>query len=168
MQAKTPHAYLQPLVLAALCASVGIAGPVSASETAKVQNPNFAKIDDNRDGYLSLAEFTQRGLLAKSFHEADDNRDGRLDSDEFIKASAIEDRVKVARVVDDSVITGKVKMELLKDPVVKGMKVNVETYQGTVQLSGFVDNERQATKAAEVAVTVKGVKHVINNLIVKS
>lgn len=168
MQAKKPHAYFKPLVLAALCASIGIAGTVNANETAKVQNPNFTKFDDNRDGYLSLTEFTQRGLHAKSFQEADDNRDGRLDSDEFIKASAIEDRVNAARVVDDTVITGKVKMELLKDPVVKGMKVNVETYQGTVQLSGFVDNERQATKAAELTVTVKGVKHVVNNLIVKS
>ena len=168
MQAKKTHAYLHPLVLAAMCASIGVAGPVSANETAKVQNPNFSKIDENRDGYLSLTEFTQQGLLAKSFQEADDNRDGRLDQDEFIKASAIEDRVKVARVVDDSVITSKVKMELLKDPVVKGMKVNVETYQGTVQLSGFVDNERQATKAAELAVNVKGVKHVVNNLIIKS
>lgn len=164
--AKKLHAH--SFILAGLCASLGIVMPATAADTDKMQNPAFVKMDTNRDGYLSPAEATQHGMLAKSFQEADDNRDNRLDADEFIKASAIGDRVNVARAVDDSVITSKVKMELLKDPVVKGLKVNVETYQGTVQLSGFVDSQTQATKAAELAVNVKGVKHVVNNLIVKS
>ena len=161
----------QKLVISSLLASLGLVGvqTISATEQTEiqVQTSAFLKIDDNRDGYLSFAEATEHGVVAKAFIDADDNHDNKLDPDEFTKASAINDRVKVARVVDDSVITAKVKTQLLKDSLVKGLKVNVETYQGAVQLNGFVDNERQAARAVAVAATVKGVKNVINNLIVK-
>lgn len=69
--------------------------------------------------------------------------------------------------VDDSAITTKVKTSILKDSKLKVFQIDVETFKGVVQLSGFVDSSGMATRAAEVARTVKGVKMVNNSLIVK-
>ncbi len=70
-------------------------------------------------------------------------------------------------VIDDAAITTKVKAELLADADVKGLAVNVETYNGRVQLSGFVDTIAQKNKAAQVARQVSGVQWVKNDLVVK-
>ena len=69
--------------------------------------------------------------------------------------------------VDDSVITTKVKAAIFNEPSLKVFQINVETFKGEVQLSGFVDTAQTVKKAGEVARGVKGVKSVKNNLIVK-
>ena len=69
--------------------------------------------------------------------------------------------------VDDSVITTKVKSLLGADDFLKSFEISVETYKGTVQLSGFVDSQKAIDKAGEIASGVKGVKSVKNNLNVK-
>jgi hyperosmotically inducible protein len=69
--------------------------------------------------------------------------------------------------VDDSVITTKVKTMLANDDFLKSFEITVETYKGTVQLSGFVDSQKAIDKAGEIASSVKGVKSVKNNLNVK-
>lgn len=70
-------------------------------------------------------------------------------------------------VVDDGVITAKVKAALVSDPNVSGHEVNVQTREGVVQLAGFVDNGTQKAKASEVTRRVAGVKQVDNQLEVK-
>lgn len=69
--------------------------------------------------------------------------------------------------VDDSVITTKVKTLLAQDDFLKSFQIGVETYQGTVQLSGFVNSQKAVNKAVEITRSVKGVKSLKNNLIVK-
>ena len=69
--------------------------------------------------------------------------------------------------LDDSAITSKVKTAILTTPKLKFFQISVQTFKGNVQLSGFVDSSATATKAAEVAGTVRGVKMVNNSLIVK-
>ena len=69
--------------------------------------------------------------------------------------------------VDDSVITTKVKSLLAEDDFLKSFKISVETYKGTVQLSGFVNSQQAVDKAGQIASSVKGVKSVKNDLIVK-
>ena len=69
--------------------------------------------------------------------------------------------------IDDAGITSKVKAKLIGDSTVKARQVDVDTYQGVVQLSGFVDTQEQKDRAAQVAATVPGVKSVKNNLVVK-
>lgn len=71
------------------------------------------------------------------------------------------------RVVDDSVITAKVKAALVGDPSTKAHQINVETFQGTVQLSGFVDSTDARSRALEVARNVEGVKEVKDGLEVR-
>ena len=69
--------------------------------------------------------------------------------------------------VDDSVITTKVKALLAEDDLIKSFQIGVETYKGTVQLSGFVNSQRAVDKAGKIARSVRGVNSVKNNLIVK-
>jgi osmotically-inducible protein OsmY len=68
------------------------------------------------------------------------------------------------RVVDDSVITGKVKAALVADPTTKAHEISVETFKGVVQLSGFVDSSEARSRATQVAQQVEGVKQVKNEL----
>ena len=67
-------------------------------------------------------------------------------------------------VIDDSVLTSKVKVALIDDPITKAGQINVETYRGVVQLGGFVDNAQQKDQATKVARSVTGVKQVRNDL----
>jgi osmotically-inducible protein OsmY len=69
--------------------------------------------------------------------------------------------------VDDSVITTKIKAQLAADDFLKSFQISVETFQGTVQLSGFVNSQQAVDKAVEIAKGVDGVKSVKNDLIVK-
>ena len=68
---------------------------------------------------------------------------------------------------DDVAITSKVQTSILGDAKLKFFQIDVTTYKGIVQLSGFVDTPLISTRAAEVARTIKGVKMVNNSLIVK-
>lgn len=69
--------------------------------------------------------------------------------------------------IDDTMITSKVKAAFAADPQVKATEVKVETFKGTVQLSGFVDSRASAEKAVELARQVKGVKAVKNDTVIK-
>lgn len=69
--------------------------------------------------------------------------------------------------LDDSLITAKVKASIFNDPGLKSTEINVETFKGDVQLSGFVSNPESANKAIALARGVKGVKSVKNDMRVK-
>jgi osmotically-inducible protein OsmY len=69
--------------------------------------------------------------------------------------------------IDDTVITTKVKSQLAADDLLKSFQISVESYKGTVQLSGFVNSQAAADKAAQIARGVAGVRSVKNDLIVK-
>lgn len=69
--------------------------------------------------------------------------------------------------IDDTILTTKVKTSILGDSSLKVMQIDVETFKGVVQLSGFVDSSNAVTRAVELARTVRGVKSVNNSLIVK-
>ena len=71
------------------------------------------------------------------------------------------------RAVDDTRITSKVKDELQREPVYQFSDVDVKTFNGVVQLSGFVNSEDQKRKAAELASRVEGVAQVVNNITLK-
>lgn len=69
--------------------------------------------------------------------------------------------------IDDTVITTRVKAALLKDPVVSGLAVNVETFKGTVQISGFVKTAAERDMAHKLAHAVPGVKAVKNDILIR-
>ena len=69
--------------------------------------------------------------------------------------------------LDDTVITTKVKAAIFEEPGLKSAEINVETFKGVVQLSGFVTSTALANKAVEIAGKVSGVKSVKNDMRVK-
>jgi osmotically-inducible protein OsmY len=72
-----------------------------------------------------------------------------------------------AEYVDDSAITTKVKSAMVGSSGLKSTDINVETFKGVVQLSGFVDSEAQRAQAVKVAQGVSGVKSVKNDMRLK-
>ena len=70
-------------------------------------------------------------------------------------------------ILDDSVITSKVKTAIFNEPSLKTFQIGVETYKNVVQLSGFVATRGEMHKAAEVAGKVNGVRSVSNGIQVK-
>ena len=85
----------------------------------------------------------------------------------FVSCASTRTQESTGGYVDDSVITTKVKGLLAQDDFLKSFQISVETFKGTVQLSGFVNSEKAVDKAGEIARSVKGVESVKNNLIVK-
>ena len=73
----------------------------------------------------------------------------------------------VGAKIDDSAITTKVKASLLKDPGVSGQQVSVDTVDGVVQLSGFVESKEAAARAVEIARSTNGVRNVQNRITVR-
>ena len=85
----------------------------------------------------------------------------------FVACASTPKHESTGEYVDDSVITTKVKSLLAEDDFLKSFKISVETYKGVVQLSGFVNSQNAVDKAGQITRTVKGVKSLKNNLVVK-
>jgi osmotically-inducible protein OsmY len=69
--------------------------------------------------------------------------------------------------IDNSAISIKVRAAIVQEPSLNILDINVETYKGVVQLSGFVDSRDQSEKAEEISKKVPGVKSVENSLVIK-
>lgn len=85
----------------------------------------------------------------------------------FMGCAATQKHESTGQYVDDSVITTKVKAAIFDEASLKTLQINVKTFKGVVQLSGFVDSSHSVTKAGEVARGVNGVVSVENDLVVK-
>ena len=84
-----------------------------------------------------------------------------------IRCGSTPKKASTGEVIDDSVITTKVKALLAADNLLKSIQIGVETYRGTVQLSGFVNSREVVEKAEQITKSVQGVKSVKNDLVVK-
>ncbi len=128
---------------------------------AGAQDDKFLSFDRNRDGFLSPDEVVTGGEMDRAaFDNADENRDGRLSPSEFLKARTA-DRPKregkSAAIVEDALITTKVKAALLKEPNLKSVDVNVDTENGRVTLSGKVQSAADRDRMLKIASSVDGV-----------
>jgi osmotically-inducible protein OsmY len=78
--------------------------------------------------------------------------------------ASVEKQAGTGEYVDDSVITTKIKALLLNEPNLRSGQINVETFKGVVQLSGFVNSSADIDRAIEIARSVKGVESVKNDM----
>jgi osmotically-inducible protein OsmY len=86
----------------------------------------------------------------------------------FLGCASTHKSESTGQYIDDSVITTKVKSEIVEDLSLKGFQINVKTYKGVVQLSGFVDSRANINKATDIARRVEGVKSVKNDMELKN
>jgi hyperosmotically inducible periplasmic protein len=77
-------------------------------------------------------------------------------------------RRSTSEFVDDATLTTRVKTQFVKDPIVKALQVNVDTFKGNVQLNGSVDTAEQKARAEQIARGIEGVVGVQNNLAIKA
>ncbi len=85
----------------------------------------------------------------------------------LVACAPTEKRASAGEFIDDTMITGKVKAALVADPDLKATEINVETFKGTVQLSGFVSAPEHIPKAVAMTRNIEGVKSVKNDIAVK-
>jgi osmotically-inducible protein OsmY len=84
-----------------------------------------------------------------------------------VGCASTENSASTGQQIDDSVITAKVKTAIFNEPTLKTTEIAVETYKGSVQLSGFVSTQDNITRAAELARNVQGVTTVKNDMRLK-
>ena len=85
----------------------------------------------------------------------------------LISCSSTQTQPSTGQLIDDSAITAKVKAKLFDDSIVRATAISVETFKGTVQLSGFANSKDEIRKAENLAKSVDGVRAVRNNIILK-
>lgn len=136
---------------------------LAASAAALAQPAGFAALDRNGDGYLSRVEALADQEIYKRFAQFDANGDRQLSTTEFLAAR--EDNEK--RVRHDAALTARVKAALSAERGIRAGTIGVETYEGRVQLSGFVPLPDMASRAGRVTAGVNGVRSVHNNIAVK-
>ncbi len=76
-------------------------------------------------------------------------------------------RESTGEYVDDSVLTSKVKATLFHEPTLKSTEINVETFKGIVQLSGFVRSQANIDTAVDLTSRIPGVQSVKNSMLIK-
>ena len=85
----------------------------------------------------------------------------------FVGCAATPKQEGTGEYIDDTVLTTKVKAAVFNEPSLKSAEINVETFKGVVQLSGFVSSRADINKAVQLARGVKGVASVKNDMQVK-
>lgn len=85
----------------------------------------------------------------------------------IVGCASTSQQASTGEYIDDTVITTKVKAAILEDKELKVTEINVETFKGVVQLSGFVSSQSDINKAATIARAVEGVKSIKNDMRVK-
>lgn len=76
-------------------------------------------------------------------------------------------KATVGNIVDDGIVTAKVKSALLADPDIKSFDIAIATRKGEVQLSGYVNNQAQINRAIDIARGVEGVQSINNEMSIK-
>jgi hyperosmotically inducible protein len=139
------------------------AQPAGEPPAAASPRADFAVLDKNKDGYLSKLEAAGDREIAKRFSGFDADGDGRLSEAEYVYAKQDNDR----RVLRDAALTARVKAALLAEKGIPSLSISVDTYEGQVQLSGFVPAPDIVSRAGRVTAGVSGVRSVHNNIAVK-
>ena len=156
---------MRTLIMAALIIASAAAEAQSGGDATMLPGPraDFSALDRNRDGYVSKVEALANQEIQKRFGAFDVDKDGLLSENEYILA--MEDNQK--RILHDSAITARVKAALLAERDIPSLSISVETYEGRVQLSGFVRAPDIASRAGRVTASVNGMRTVHNNISVK-
>ena len=148
------------VMLLAMSLSAGAWGEYTGEASQSSVRADFVALDRNRDGYISKVEALANPEVHKRFAAFDADKDGRLSEAEYV--AAMEDNEK--RILQDSVITARVKAALLAERGIPSLSISVETYEGGVLLKGFVNATDIVSRTGRITAGVAGVRTVHNNI----
>lgn len=149
--------------LAVVLTPSALAQPGSGEPGGGPRAADFAKLDRNADGFVSRIEALGDPEVYKRFVQFDANKDRQLSLAEYL--SVREDNDK--RAQQDAALTARVKAALIAEKGIPWNAISVDTYEGGVQLSGFVPAPDMASRAGRITASINGVRTVHNNLVVK-
>ena len=133
-----------------------------------IYTKEFELLDANNNGKLTATEIKKDALFnGGGFAKADKNQNGSLSEDEYSTYKSKVQQKEAKQAASDGAITSKIKSKYLLEKNFKSLDVSVETKEGIVLLSGFVDSQATKSRAGKIAAGVKGVKAVSNGLVVK-
>jgi hyperosmotically inducible periplasmic protein len=124
---------------------------------------DFARLDRNGDGFVTRIEALADPEIHKRFAQADANKDRQLSLAEYLTAREDNDK----RAQEDAALAARVKAALIAERGIPWSAISVQTYEGSVQLSGFVPAPDLASRAGRITASIDGVRTVHNNLLVK-
>ena len=154
---------MRALLIAALLASSAAAYAQRGEPGGGPRGAEFTALDRNRDGYVTRIEALADPEIHKRFAQFDTDKDRQLSLGEYLAAREDIDK----RAQQDAVLTARVKAALIAERDIPWMAISIDTYEGGVQLSGFVPAPDLASRAGRVTAGVSGVRTVHNNLLVK-
>ena len=123
----------------------------------------FTALDRNGDGYVTRIEAHGEQEIYKRFAQFDVNKDRQLSLAEYLAGREDIDK----RAQSDAALTARVKAALIAERGIPWTGISVETYEGGVQLSGFVPAAELVSRAGRVTAGVSGVRTVHNNIVVR-
>jgi len=85
----------------------------------------------------------------------------------FVGCAASPTQESTGQYLDDTAITARVKAAIFNDPVISSAEINVETFKGVVQLSGFVQSADHISRAVKLTQEIQGVRAVRNDMRIK-
>lgn len=152
------------LIAALLATSANApAQPGSGEPGGGPRAAEFARLDRNRDNYVTRIEALADPEIHKRFAQFDVNKDGQLSLAEYLLAREDIDK----RAQQDAVLTARVKAALIAERNIPWTTISVDTYEGAVQLSGFVPAPDIVSRAGRVTAGISGVRTVHNNILVR-
>jgi hypothetical protein len=151
------------LIVASFSASAATFGQGSGEPGGGARAAEFAALDRNRDGYVTRIEALADPEIYKRFVQFDTNKDRQLSLAEYLAAREDNDK----RAQHDAALTARVKAALIAERGIPARSISVDSYEGRVQLSGFVPSPDMASRAGRITAGVSGVRTVHNNIVVK-
>ena len=143
--------------------TTGLAQPGSGEPGGGPRAAEFAKLDRNGDGSISRVEALADAEIQKRFAQFDVNNDKQLSLAEYLLAREDIDK----RLQADAALAARVKAALLAERGIPSNTISVDTYEGAVQLSGFVPAPDLVSRAGRLTAGISGVRTVHNNILVR-
>lgn len=143
--------------------SGAFAQPGSGEPGGGPRAAQFAALDRNGDGYVTRIEALAEQEIHKRFAQFDADKDRQLSLGEYLAAREDIDK----RAQRDAALTARVRAALIAERGIPWTGISVETYEGGVELSGYVPAPDMVSRAGRITAGVSGVRTVYNNLAVK-
>src|SRR5262245_36556485 len=151
------------VITAKIKASMAVDPTVKASEIEVATNDKVVTLTGNLNSQTEKDRALEIARKASGVANVVDMLSVRTSAD---SGNAPEPDRTLGEHVDDAVITAAVKTRLLEDPQVKGLKIDVDTREGVVFLTGNVRSQAESDRAVEDARGTHHVKDVKPNLVI--